>query len=46
MCIRDGKNLDSGFDQEWKKFGSGLNIPDPQHWRGGGGEEEGGGGKA
>ncbi len=19
-------------DQGWKKFGSGINIPDPQHW--------------
>jgi hypothetical protein len=25
--IRDGKNSDPG----WKKFGSGINIPDPQH---------------
>ncbi len=25
MGIRDGKNLDPG----WKKFGSGINIPDP-----------------
>jgi hypothetical protein len=24
---RDGKNSDPG----WKKFGSGINIPDPQH---------------
>ncbi len=28
MRIRDGKNLDPG----WKKFGSGINIPDPQQW--------------
>jgi hypothetical protein len=27
MRIRDGKNLDPG----WKKFGSAINIPDPQH---------------
>jgi hypothetical protein len=20
------------FDPEWKKLGSGINIPDPQHW--------------
>jgi hypothetical protein len=20
-------------DQGWKKFGSGINIPDPQHWK-------------
>jgi hypothetical protein len=26
--IRDGQNLDPG----WKKVGSGINIPDPQHW--------------
>jgi hypothetical protein len=26
--IRDGKNSDPG----WKKVGSGINIPDPQHW--------------
>jgi hypothetical protein len=26
--IRDGKNS----YPEWKNFGSGLNIPDPQHW--------------
>jgi hypothetical protein len=26
--IRDGKNSDPG----WRKFGSGINIPDPQHW--------------
>jgi hypothetical protein len=25
--FRDGKNSDPG----WKKFGSGINIPDPQH---------------
>jgi hypothetical protein len=25
--IRDGNNLDPG----WKKVGSGINIPDPQH---------------
>jgi hypothetical protein len=25
--IRDGKKSDLG----WKKFGSGINIPDPQH---------------
>jgi len=31
MQIRDldGKNSDPG----WKKFGSGINIPDPQHWK-------------
>jgi hypothetical protein len=29
MWIRDGKNLDQG----WKKVGSGINIPDPQHCR-------------
>jgi hypothetical protein len=28
MRIRDGKNSDQG----WKKFESGINIPDPQHW--------------
>jgi hypothetical protein len=28
-AIRDGKNLDR--DSGWKKFGSGINIPDPQH---------------
>jgi hypothetical protein len=28
--IRDGNNLDPG----WKKVGSGINIPDPQHWLG------------
>jgi hypothetical protein len=40
MRIRDGKNSDPG----WKKFGSGINIPDSQHcmegrwwWRRGGG---------
>jgi hypothetical protein len=27
IWIRDGKNLDPG----WKKFGSGINIPNPQH---------------
>jgi hypothetical protein len=27
MRIRDGNNSDPG----WKKFGSGINIPDPQH---------------
>ncbi len=27
--IRDGKNSDPG----WKKFGSGINIPDPQQWQ-------------
>jgi hypothetical protein len=27
--IRDGKHLDPW----WKKFGSGNNIPDPQHWK-------------
>jgi hypothetical protein len=27
--IRDGKNLDR--DPGWKKFGSGINIPAPQH---------------
>jgi hypothetical protein len=26
--IRNEKNSDPG----WKKFGSGINIPDPQHW--------------
>jgi hypothetical protein len=20
------------FDPGWRKFGSGINIPDPQHW--------------
>jgi hypothetical protein len=29
MRIRDGNNSDPG----WKKFGSGINILDPQHWR-------------
>jgi hypothetical protein len=29
MGIRDGKNLDPG----WKKFGSGINITDPQQYR-------------
>ncbi len=28
MLIRDGKHSDRG----WKEFGSGINIPDPQHW--------------
>jgi hypothetical protein len=27
LRIRDGKYLDPG----WKKFGSRINIPDPQH---------------
>jgi hypothetical protein len=27
--IRDGKNLDR--DPRWKTFGSGINIPDPEH---------------
>ncbi len=27
--IRDGKKLDPGL----KKFGYGINIPDPQHWK-------------
>jgi hypothetical protein len=27
IWIRDGKNSDPG----WKKFGSGINIPDPKH---------------
>ncbi len=33
MRIRDPgwKNSDPGWDPGWKKFGSGLNIPDPQH---------------
>ena len=26
--IRDGDSSDPG----WKKVGSGINIPDPQHW--------------
>jgi hypothetical protein len=33
--IRDRKNFGSGMekisDPGWKKFGSGINIPDPQH---------------
>jgi hypothetical protein len=29
MQIQDGKNSDPG----WKKVGSGINIPDPQHWQ-------------
>jgi hypothetical protein len=33
--IGDGKNLDPG----WKKFGSGINNPDPQHWARGLGEK-------
>ncbi len=38
MKIRDGKNLDLGSGMEkirirdGKKFGSGINIPDPHHW--------------
>jgi hypothetical protein len=28
MWIRNRKNSDPG----WKKFGSGINIPDQQHW--------------
>jgi hypothetical protein len=28
--IQDGKNSDP--DPGWKKFGSGISIPDPQHW--------------
>jgi hypothetical protein len=28
LRIRDVRNSDPG----WKKFGSGINIPDPQHW--------------
>jgi hypothetical protein len=28
MWIRDKKNPNQG----WKKVGSGINIPDPQHW--------------
>jgi hypothetical protein len=28
MRIRDGKKSDPG----WEKFGSGINIPDPQDW--------------
>jgi hypothetical protein len=28
--IRDGRNSDQGTGM--KKFGSGINIPDPQHW--------------
>ncbi len=28
MRVRDGNNSDPG----WKKVGSGINIPDPQHW--------------
>ncbi len=28
MRIRDGDSSDPG----WKKVGSGINIPDPQHW--------------
>ncbi len=27
IWIREGKNLDPGR----KKFGSGINVPDPQH---------------
>jgi hypothetical protein len=29
MWIRDGDIWDPG----WKKVGSGMNIPDPQHWK-------------
>jgi hypothetical protein len=29
MRIRNGKNSDPG----WKKVGSRINIPDPQHWQ-------------
>ncbi len=40
IWIRDGKNSDLGSGMEkipirhpgWKKFGSGINIPNPQHW--------------
>jgi hypothetical protein len=28
--IRDGDSSDPGSG--WKKVGSGINIPDPQHW--------------
>ena len=28
MRIRDGDSSDPG----WEKVGSGINIPDPQHW--------------
>jgi hypothetical protein len=29
MRISDGKYFEPG----WKKFGSGINIPNPQHWQ-------------
>jgi hypothetical protein len=38
MRIRDGKNSNPGsgmeknLDPGWKKFVSGVNIQDPQHW--------------
>jgi hypothetical protein len=43
--------MEKNSDPGWKKVGSGISIPDPQHWldmyqagRGAAGEEEAGGG--